>query len=150
MKEYLFLDNNSIDVINENFKLFKQLNKHYKYCISPSVLEELANIPDNKKETRIKNLITLLEMQPKFIYDSVFVLDYSRLDCACLGDGKVYKEILNSSNTNIRDAIIADTAVNNKCILFTEDSRLYNKMRKLNYRCVNLNDLKNVLEGLNE
>ena len=115
MKEYLFLDNNSIDVINENIELFKQLDKLYKYCISPSVLEELANIPDNKKETRIKNLITLIEMQPKFIYDSVFIFGYSRLDCACLGDGRVYNEILNSSHNNVRDAIIADTAVNNNC-----------------------------------
>lgn len=142
MKKKLFLDNNSIDVIYENNKLFEKLKKIFIYCISPSVLEELANIPDNKKEKRIKNLITLIELQPKFIYDSVFILDYSRLDCACLGDGKVYNEILNNSHNNVRDAIVADTAINNKCILFTEDVRFYNKMKKRGYDCVNLIDLK--------
>lgn len=141
MKEKLFFDNNAIDFVQENQKMFFELKNHFDYYISPTALEELANIKDDYKERRIKNLICLIEMSPHFLYDSVFIFDYSRWNCACLGNGDVYKQILNPSKNNIRDAIIADTAVVNNCILLTNDKQLYNKMHNLGYACFNLADI---------
>lgn len=146
-KEKLMIDNNAIDIIRENKSLFNIIRKKYNFYVSPSVLEELSNIKDDKKEDRIRNIISLIELNPKFIYDSVFILDYSRFDCACLGNGEVYKKILNESGNNIRDAIIADTSVNNNCILFTCDKKFYNKMKRNNYKCVNLDDLKEIVKN---
>lgn len=148
-KEKLMIDNNAIDIdiIRENESLLKIIRKKYNFYVSPSVLEELSKIKDDKLEDRIRNIIALIELNPKFIYDSVFIWDHSRFDCACLGNGEVYKKILNESKNNINDAIIADTSVNNNCILFTCDKRFYNKMKRYGYKCVNLDDLKEIAKN---
>lgn len=149
MKNKILFDNNAIDTILDNFNLFKKLSKFYSYFASPTILEELATIPDDKKEKRIKNIISMFQLNFKLINDSVFIIGHSRLNCACLGNGYIYNKILNKSKNNIKDAIIADTATINKCILYTNDLRLYNKMKKLNLNVINLEELKKV-ENTNE
>ena len=81
-----------------------------------------------------------------FINDSCLILGHSRWDVSNFGDGQVYKEILNPSLNNIDDSIIADTAVTNNCILLTNDTELYGKMKNLNYRAMNFQEFEEAIK----
>ena len=140
MKDKILIDNNTVDFILENEQLFIKANKKYKFFVCTSVVEELAKIPDTKKDRRIRLFISFSKFGATFINDSCFALGYSRFGVSNLGECKVYKEILNESKNNIRDAIIADTAVTNDCILLTNDTDFYNKMKNLNYRVMNFKE----------
>lgn len=141
-KKKILFDNNAIDTVLKNSDLYKSLIHKYEFYVCTTVIEELANISDNEKEKRIKLFISFAKMEMKFISDSVFILDHSRLDCACLGNGVVYNQVLNKNKSNIKDAIIADTAVTRDCILLTEDKKLYKKMKSLNYKVITLEELE--------
>ena len=103
---------------------------------------ELAKIPDSKQNKRIALFITFSKLGATFIPDSCAIYGHSRYGCCKWGAGKVYHEILNDSKNNIEDAIIADTAVTNDCILLTNDSRFYNKMKRLNYNVMNFTEFE--------
>lgn len=147
MKKLKFLlDNNVIDILGDTFN---DLLLSYSYTIElficSTVLEELASIPDTKRNIRIKNLILLARLETKFLNDSIVIWDSSRWDCSIWNDGIVYNEILNDSCNNTHDAIIAETAVKNGCYLITDDIRLYKKMKQHNYRVLNSNEWKQFL-----
>lgn len=140
----ILLDNNAIDLVQKHWDNIEPLKEKHNFFISPSCLEELANMPDQKIENRIKNLIYLVELSPTFLLDSVFVFGYSRLGCACFGKCEIYYKILNQSKSNIRDAILADTAYTNECYLLTNDKTLYNKMKSLNLKVITFEELINM------
>ena len=143
----ILIDNNSVDFILENEETFIKATKKYSFYICTSVVEELANIPDTKQNKRVSLFISLCKFGATFINDSCFVLGYARFGVSNLGEGKVYKEILNESKNNVRDSIIADTAVTNQCILLTNDSNLYKKMKKLNYQVMNFTEFKEIINN---
>jgi predicted nuclease of predicted toxin-antitoxin system len=70
----------------------------------------------------------LADLRPKLVPISVFVLGRARLGYARLGEGLVYNKILKDNGSNKNDAIIADTCVNEGCILITEDKELHDRM----------------------
>ncbi len=139
----ILLDNNAFDQIVENFDLFQKAKTNNIFFVSPSALEELANMSDIKKEKRITNLISLAQLEPKFLLDAVGVIGYSRCGCCMVSKGEIFNNILGDSNS-VRDAILAETAVKNKCYLLTEDIRLYKKMRKFKYNVLNIEDFKKI------
>ena len=171
-KKRILLDNNTIDLVCENFEFFKSIKDKYSFFICASTLEEFANmnVPDFKKlksdimttreiavelcENRhnkfVKNLILLVSLEPTFLLDSVCIPDYSRFDCCRLGDGKVYNIIRKYSGVGIRDAILADTAVASNCtLLLAGDTRLYNAMIDSHLPVMNFNELKKEIERSN-
>ena len=163
----ILLDSVGVNIVNENFEFFENKKDKCEFYISPTVLEEFANMNSidydklkektieeqndyilkriNKHERFIILLIQLSKLAPKFLLDSVFIIGHSRLGCTCLGDGTVYKTILKETKRNVNDAIIADTAVNNDCYLLTRDNVLYKKMSQHNYKVLNLEDCKKLL-----
>ena len=143
----ILIDNNSVDFILENGEVFVEATKKYKFFVCTSVVEELAKIPDTKLEKRIKLFVSLCKFGATFINDSCFVLGYARIGMSNLGDCKVYNEILNSNRTNVRDSIIADTAVTNSCILLTNDTALYNKMKRFHYSVINHTEFKEIINN---
>lgn len=147
LKDKILIDNNTVDFILDNEDLFVKATSRYDFFVCTSVVEELASIPDSKKDKRIKLFITLSKFGATFINDSCFILGYARFGVSNLGEYKVYKEILNESKNNVRDAIIADTAVTNNCILLTGDTGLYKKMKNLNYRVINFEEFKENTNG---
>lgn len=147
MKNKILIDNNTVDFILSNEELFVNAAEKYSFFVCTSVVEELAKIPDSKQNKRIRLFIALSKFGVTFINDSCFILGYARFGVSNLGEGKVYKEILNDSKNNIRDAIIADTAVANDCILLTSDISLYKKMKKLNYSVMNFEEFKEKTNG---
>lgn len=102
-----------------------------------------------KKATRIINMIRLASLRAKLIPTSVVISNYSRLDMARMGNGIVYNQMLNESKNNIKDAIIADTAVTESCTLITEDVELYKKMKRHSYSVMNITEFLTLLQNFN-
>jgi rRNA-processing protein FCF1 len=142
-KKRILIDNNCIDTILENLDFYENMKSKYEFCVCTSVVEELANIPDTNKEKRITVFICLAKIEAKFLPDSVFVAGHSRTGVACVSNAEIYHKILCESKSNISDAIIAETAVRNNCMLLTNDLRLYKKMKDNNYDVITFEDLKN-------
>ncbi|MBO5481178.1 MAG: hypothetical protein J6A63_08330 [Clostridia bacterium] len=163
----ILLDSVGVNIVSENFDFFQEKKDKCEFYISPTVLEEFTNMNsidyDKLKEKTIEEqndyilkrikkhekfivlLIQLSKLTPKFLLDSVLIANHSRVGCACLGDGIVYKTILKETKGNVNDAIIADTAVNNDCYLLTGDDTLYKKMTANNYKVLNIEDCKKLL-----
>lgn len=85
-----------------------------------------------------------------------FVLDISRLDEAKLGheENNQYSKIKaeldkrnNSRLNNIKDALIAETAIKNKTTLVTEDTDLMSVMKSFGGKCANINEILAELRG---
>ncbi len=141
----ILLDNNIIDKINDILNYLIEKSLHVEVFICSTILEELASIPDTKKEIRIINLLQLAKLEAKFVNDSVIVWDNSRWDFSDWSNGIIYNNNVNDSHNNVHDAIIAETSVKHNCYLITDDKRLYNKMRKHNYKVLSLSELKEIL-----
>lgn len=65
----------------------------------------------------------------------------SRWDARKNGNGKAYNLILNENFSNIRDSIIADTAVTNGLTLITNDKDLLNKMKNGNFNAISFDKI---------
>lgn len=122
------------------------IGKRYELCVTTIQVEELCEIPDCKKQRRATNILMLADLRPRLVPLSVFVLNgRARLGYARLGEGEVYRKILNESGTNTDDAAIADTAVSEGCILVTEDRDLHSRMQKNGYRVMSLSEFLNTI-----
>ena len=142
MKKIL-IDCNCIDFLLTNEKDFMEKKNEYQYFVSSSVVEEIATIPDDKKNRRIALFLALCKIGANFLNDSCFVFGKARFGFSNLGEGKVYSEALNESHNNTRDSIIADTAVTNDCILLTNDSKFCKKMKRLGYAALSFEEFIN-------
>ncbi|HIT17571.1 MAG TPA: hypothetical protein IAD04_04270 [Candidatus Caccosoma faecigallinarum] len=146
-KKYkIFLDNNSIDYITNNFDKFNTLKEICDFYITPIILEEVIKIPDSKIEKRISNIITLFKLDTKLVNDSVLVWDCSRWDYSNFGDGKIYNEILiKETKSNTNDAIMADSANFYNFKILTCDKRLIKKLKKNKIDFLTFNQFINLI-----
>ena len=163
----ILLDSVGVNIVSENFDFFQEKKDKCEFYICTTALDEFANMNKidydklqsktleeqnkyilrqiKKHEQFLVLLRQLAQLNPRFLYDSVFVLGHSPLGGACFGDGAVYNTILKETKGNINDAVIADTAVKNDCFLLTRDSILYKKMDNNNYKVLNIEDCKKLL-----
>ena len=103
----------------------------YELCVASIQVEELAQIPDSKMETRIQHILCLCEMKATIVPTAV-VMDYGRLGFCAFADENdtTYEDLLNESKNNIHDAMIGDAAKREGCLLITNDSRFEKKLRR--------------------
>lgn len=141
MKKIMF-DSNVFDQLPGIIhKIKSSAETQYEYYITTIQVEELCEIPDNKKDIRVRNILMLAELRAKLVPISLFILNgRARLGYARLGSGVVYNKILNNNRSNTDDAVIADTAVFEGCMLVTEDKELYNRMTKNGYEVMYLSE----------
>jgi len=139
MKKIMF-DTNVFDKLPEMIETLQRGKDHYKYYVTSVQIEEICNIPDLNKERRIVNMLMLSEIRAELVPVSVLIFGYSRFGFASFGEGKVYEEILSPNHSNIRDAMIVDTAVHEGCTLITEDKDLYKKMTRNGYNAMLLSE----------
>ncbi|MCL1949220.1 MAG: hypothetical protein FWF59_05770 [Turicibacter sp.] len=150
MKEKILIDNNILNILNTEVQVFEGLSSKYDFYVCSTVIEELANMPDAKKEERVRLLLSFAKMGIRFVTDAVFIIGHNRLDCSRIPSDKaseVYNSLLNESSKNVKDAIIATTAVVDGCILLTDDKKLKNKMKQLQYRVMSFEEFKNDENG---
>jgi len=134
IKNVMF-DTNSFDKILTGempIELIKQsISLGYRYFITHIQTDELSNIPDNKKDKRAKLVLFLSAVAPSLIPTESFVLGYTRLGYGKLGTAGYYEKLLNENKTNIKDAIIGDTAIKNGFVIVTEDREFTKKIKSL-------------------
>ena len=146
----VLIDNNCIDTLRDNEEMYAELSQSHEFLVSSSVVEELAGIPDTKKEIRIQTFLAFSKAQVKFVTDAVAVWDVSRWNYARWPEERtieVYEKILNKEKSNIRDAIIAATAVMESCILLTNDTKLTTKMKNNNYAVMSFSELYSIYQA---
>ena len=141
MRKRILFDNNSIDKVSEHLDEYKKLKKKIDFFVCATVIAELADIPDSKKEVRLKRLLSFVDIEARLLPDACFIWGYSIWGNACWGAGKVYESILNEKGGNIKDAIIAETAVKNNCVLLTNDKTLYKRMKDHGYDVISHKEL---------
>jgi len=124
-------------------KLENSLEKDYEYFITSIQIEEICRIPDEEK--RISIMLHISSMRPKIISTHSFVLGYARLGYARFGDSILYKQLLNSNKSNVKDAIIAETAIKEDCTLVTEDKDFIKIMKKNDYETISYIELTKLL-----
>ena len=134
----IMFDSNIFDKLPTFIDQIKSSTTIYEYYITTIQVEELCDIPDIEK--RKTNILMLADLRAKLIPNSVCVLGHSRLGYSRLGEGDVYNLIINENKSNIKDAIIADTAVKEGCTLITEDKRFYNKMKSNGFAVLKFDD----------
>lgn len=140
MKRIMF-DTNVFDRLSDFIELIHNSTMQYEYYITTIQIDELCEIPDDKIDIRKNNFLMLVDLRAHLVPLSVFILNgRARLGYTRLGEGTVYKEILNKNKSNIEDAAIADTAVYEGCTLITNDDDLYRKMERNGYHVMKFED----------
>ena len=167
----ILIDNNGIDIIQENLDYFLFIKDKVCFFINATVIEELANMGAIKKERFIreenvdllqeiechnqkvekykKNLLALFRLSPQFVTDSIFVLGYSRLGYARLGDCTTYDKLVDKNKSkNVRDSIIGASAFNDGYYVLTNDKRFRNKMDKNGVQYLNFEELQQIINRM--
>ncbi len=115
--------------------------------------DELQATRDPHRRSRLLAMFTMIPQD--HIPTESFILGHSRLDMARLGEGNLYSDIkgkLDEQNggrsSNIKDALIAETAIMNGLTLVTDDSDLYTVVTEYQSPCVRLNEILKGREGV--
>lgn len=132
MKKVMFDSNAFSSLLNSEFdwtSFFAHCNKQYDFYVTAVQIEELAEISDKNKETRIRHLLCLCEMRAKMV-TTTLVLGYSRFGFSSFGDegDPTYESLLNENRSNVCDAMIGEAAKRENCILITDDKRFTVKL----------------------
>ncbi len=125
------IDGNSVDYFRIVPKAFEFLqaardDARIDLLFTHDVVEEILADPD--AEQRVTNILHLLSYA-RMVRSGIFVVGYSRLDMARLGDALSFEDLRAHDNglgkkNNTRDAIIAATAMYEGCPVVSNDERL--------------------------
>lgn len=145
MKGYIFDTNIFNHILDGNIDLraLEAVNPCYTTHIQNDELQATKDVH------RRSQLLAIFMMMPQDqIPTESFVLDHSALDMAKLGGSNLYSDIkakldeLNGGrSSNIKDALIAETAIMNGCTLVTDDSDLYKVVTEYQSPCVRLDEI---------
>lgn len=129
------LDTSAINRILDERLDISELPPNSEYAITHLQIDEINNTKNSDRRARLSLMQS--QIRPELIQTNTLVVDISRVDHAKLGNGKIYKEILNelecaksSKENNIRDALIAETAIVNGYCLLTADNALADAAEK--------------------
>lgn len=141
--EKIMFDTNAFDKLMAVLDELRDNAGKFDFYITAIQVEELANIPDSKKETRICNLLAFCEMRAKLVPVSL-VLNHTRLGFCCFSDENddTYSLLLNENQSNINDALIGEAAKREGCTLVTDDTNFSKKLKKANVSYITFDDFK--------
>ena len=111
---------------------FSQCEDKYEFYVTALQIEELSEIPDSKKETRIQHMLCLCKMRAKMV-PNILVLGYGRLGLSVFADENdtTYEDLLFKNQSNVKDAMIGEAAKREGCTLVTDDTRFISKLHKV-------------------
>ena len=112
-------------------QIFSKCEDKYEFYVTALQIEELSEIPDSKKETRIQHMLCLCKMRAKMV-PNILVLGYGRLGLSVFADENdtIYEDLLFESRNNIKDAMIGEAAKRESCTLVTDDTKFIAKLHK--------------------
>ena len=151
----------------------KSLKQNNNYYVTHIQLDELNNTKDEVRKSELlkifKQIGNIKIPTESAVFDiskfdeaqfsdeepiaptSSFVLGFSKLGMAKLSDGDLYNTLLKELNNlkpegkenNIKDALIAETAIKNNFILVTSDNALFNTVKKLGFSVLSVDEFLN-------
>lgn len=135
MKKIMFDSNAFSSLLNSNIdwtNFFPKCEGKYEFYVTALQIEELSEIPDSKKETRIQHMLCLCKMRAKMV-PNILVLGYGRLSFSVVADENdtTYEELLFDSRSNVKDAMIGEAAKREGCTLVTDDAKFISKLQKV-------------------
>ena len=144
--ERIMFDANAFSYLIEQNKLnlLGEATDKYEYYITEIQVRELAEIPDNKKDSRIAHALCLCKMRAKFV-NVRGVYGVTHYGCCSYSNenDNIYKNLLNKSRSNIDDALIGDAAKRENCTLITDDTRFINKLNANGVSTMKFSDFLN-------
>ena len=135
MEKIMFDSNAFSSLLNSNTdwtNFFSKCEGKYEFYVTAFQIEELSEIPDSKKETRIQHMLCLCQMRAKMV-PNILVLGYGRLGLSVFADENdtTYADLLFESRSNVKDAMIGEAAKREGCTLVTDDTKFISKLRKV-------------------
>jgi len=141
----VLLDSNALDPLLHTSGAFEALDGAVKNCdleifFTHITVDEIAAVRELEKR---QHLLLLLIALGRLIATSGAVIDFSRLDfCRVMADDDVSFEPLRSGSIrHSRDALIAHTALHEKCALVTNEKRLTARAREQGVEVITTADL---------
>lgn len=126
----IMFDSNAFDKAIDNLDEIKEISKKNNFFMTYVQEQELYNIPQDKYK-KMKEIFKMInETGVRNVPTTIFLLNRTPLGSGKLGNGKIYKELLNADKTNVNDALIGETAVTEGYALVTNDKQLHNKLLK--------------------
>ena len=134
MDKIMFDSNAFSSLLNSNIdwtNFFSKCEGKYEFYVTAIQIEELTDIPDSKKESRIRHMLCLCLMRAKMV-PNILVLGYGRLGLSVLADKNdtTYEDLLFESRKNVKDAMIGEAAKREGCTLVTDDTKFISKLHK--------------------
>ena len=147
MDKIMFDSNAFSSLLNSDLdwtNFFSKCEGKYEFYATAIQIEELTEIPDSKKELRIRHMLCLCQMRAKMV-PNILVLGYGRLGFSILADEKdtTYEDLLFESRRNIKDAMIGEAAKREDCILVTDDAKFILKLNKAGIPTMTFEAFKN-------
>ena len=135
MEKIMFDSNAFSSLLNSNIdwtSFFSKCEDKYEFYVTALQIEELSEIPDSKKETRIQHMLCLCQMRSKMV-PNMLVLGYGRLGLSVFADENdtTYESLLFESRSNVKDAMIGEAAKREGCTLVTDDTKFISKLHKV-------------------
>ena len=135
MEKIMFDSNAFSSLLNSNTdwtNFFSKCEGKNEFYVTALQIEELSEIPDSKKETRIQHMLCLCQMRAKMV-PNILVLGYGRLGLSVFADENdpTYEDLLFESRSNVKDAMIGEAAKREGCTLVTDDTKFISKLRKV-------------------
>lgn len=135
MDKIMFDSNAFSSLLNSDMdwtNFFSKCEGKYEFYVTAVQIEELTEIPDSKKESRIRHMLCLCKMRAKMV-PNILVLGYGRLGLSVLADENdtTYEDLLFESRKNVKDAMIGEAAKREGCTLVTDDTKFISKLHKV-------------------
>ncbi len=127
-------DSNAFDKLMEiggSIDFWNQSSSKYTYYITHIQVEELASIPDDKKEKRIANFIQLTMMRAVFL-PAPAICGLAICGCATLAgkeDSETFEELGNGSKSHKKDDVIGTVAKREECTVITNDIKFRGRLK---------------------
>ena len=141
----IMLDSNIFDEVAKNKSIFKTAVEHgiVDFYVTSIQIEEIASIPDTKKEKRICIFQSFTELRPRIVPTP---FSFSRIDFANVSfePGPDFSFIPNGSE---KDRLIAETAIHEKCTFVTNDDRLVKRIKKRGYPAMRYDEFIDALKS---
>ena len=148
MESFIFDTNISDKIVDGQIKLeeinLKKRQKNFKYFATHLQMDEISKCED--AERRIKLIETFNKIEQDKISTESFVLGYSRLGMAKLGDGLMLEELRQGNFKNTEDALIGEVAIKQNLVLVSEDKQLRNKVIRKGGGSISFNEFKYLLK----
>jgi predicted nucleic acid-binding protein len=144
MEDRFMLDTHIFDAILSSQNACDVFSMGHKYYVCHIQKNEIDAINDPLKADKKAKLLALIKkINPEIVPTESFVLGFSALGQAKLGNGGYIEDLRKGNINNTKDALIGEAAIKNNCVLITDDDVLRKRVIDLGGKAISFNDYKN-------